>query len=440
MININIFKYSNLSKDKVDSLCKRAESDLSEYYEIVENIIDNVKINKNDALVEYSLTLDKVDKPIENFKVTESEISLAHDLIDQDMKNTLEFCSNNVKKFHKEQMPKMEWMIEMYPGVYAGEKIEPIDTVALYVPRGKGSFPSVAMMTSIPAVVAGVRKPVIFTPPEVDGSIDCATLVAASIAGIRDVYKIGGAQAVAAAAFGTETIPKCMKIVGPGSPWVAAAKNKLSNFIDTGTPAGPSEAIVLADKTSNGKVAGLDLLIEAEHGPDSSTFLITDSETVANEAISFIPNCLEKMSNERIEYATKVLCGPRGGIIIVDNISEAIDFINLYAPEHLQVHSTEPEKYLNKIQNAGEIMLGEFAPMSIANFTLGPNNVIPTSSWSKTKSPLGVHDFLKSSSIGKINQIGYNKLAPFAKKFAEYEGFDAHANAVSNLRVEAMKK
>ena len=440
MNNINIYEYSNLSKDEVNNLCRRAESDLSAYYQVVENIIENVKTNKNKALKEYSMTLDKVDKALEDFKVTGTEISLAHEQIDQEMKNTLEFCSSNVKKFHTKQMPKKEWMIEMHPGVYAGEKIEPIDTVALYVPRGKGSFPSVAMMTSIPAVVAGVRKPVIFTPPEVDGSIDCATLVAASIAGIKDVYKIGGAQAIAAAAFGTETIPKCMKIVGPGSPWVAAAKNKLSNFIDTGTPAGPSEAIVLADKTANGKVACLDLLIEAEHGPDSSAYLITDSETVANEAISFIPNCLKKMNNERIDYATKVLCGPRGGVIIVKDIDQAIEFINLYAPEHLQVHSSEPEKYINKIQNAGEIMLGEYAPMSIANFTLGPNNVIPTSSWSRTKSPLGVHDFLKSTSIGKINQTGYNKLAPFAKKFAEYEGFDAHANAVSNLRIEAMKK
>ena len=440
MHNINVYKYTTLKSVDIENLCKRAESDLSEYNKVVDGIIENVRENKDYALKEYSLLLDKVELGLETFKVSDEEFSKAFNIIETDFKETLKFCSENVKRFHEKQMPKKEWMVEMHPGVYAGEKTEPIETVAFYVPRGKGSFPSVAMMTSIPAVVAGVKKPIIFTPPEIDGSIDSATLVVASFAGVENVYKIGGAQAVAAAAYGTESIPKCMKIVGPGSPWVAAAKNKLSNIIDTGTPAGPSEAIVLADKTANGKLACLDLLIEAEHGPDSSAYLITNSEDVANEAISFMPHCLEKMSEERIRYASKVLCGPRGGIIVVDYFDQAIDFINLYAPEHLQIHSSEPDKYLSKIKNAGEIMLGEYAPMSIANFALGPNNVIPTNSWSRTKSPLGVHDFLKSTSIGKINKVGYEKLAPHAKKFSKYEGFDAHANAVSSLRIDAMKK
>ena len=440
MKNINVYKYTTLKSEDIENLCKRAESDLSEYNKVVDGIIENVRKNKDKALREYSLSLDKVERSLNTFKVSDEEFDKAYNILEPDFKETLKFCSENVKKFHKKQMPKKEWMIEMHKGVYAGEKIEPIETVALYVPRGKGSFPSVAMMTSIPAVVAGVKKPIIFTPPEIDGSIDSATLVVASFAGVENVYKIGGAQAVAAAAYGTESIPKCMKIVGPGSPWVAAAKNKLSNIIDTGTPAGPSEAIVLADKTANGKLACLDLLIEAEHGPDSSAYLITNSEDVANEAISFMPHCLEKMSEERIRYASKVLCGPRGGIIVVDYFDQAIDFINLYAPEHLQIHSSEPDKYLSKIKNAGEIMLGEYAPMSIANFALGPNNVIPTNAWSRTKSPLGVHDFLKSTSIGKIDKTGYETLAPYANKFAKYEGFDAHANAVSSLRIDAMKK
>ena len=440
MKNINVHKYTALKSEDIENLCKRAESDLSEYNDVVDVIIKNVRKNKDKALEEYSLSLDKVELGLKTFKVSDKEFSEAFDFLEPDFKETLKFCSENVKKFHEKQMPKKEWMIEMHSGVYAGEKIEPIETVALYVPRGKGSFPSVAMMTSIPAVVAGVKKPIIFTPPEVDGSIDSATLVAAAIAGVENVYKIGGAQAVAAAAFGTESIPKCMKIVGPGSPWVASAKNKLSNLIDTGTPAGPSEAIVFADNTANGKLAGLDLLIEAEHGPDSSAYLITNSEDVAKDAVSFIPHCLEKMSEERVDYATKVLCGPRGGIIVVDNLDQATDFINLYAPEHLQIHSSDPDKYLSKIKNAGEIMLGDYAPMSIANFALGPNNVIPTNAWSRTKSPLGVHDFLKSTSIGKIDKNGYETLSPYANKFAKYEGFDAHANAVSSLRIDAMKK
>jgi len=439
MRKINLFEYKKLKDTEINDLCRRAESDLSDYYPKVDNIIQNVKQNGDVALKKYSFELDKAFKELNDFKVSRKEFLAAFNTIETDMKEVLEFCSSNVKKFHEAQMPKKKWMIEIHPGVFAGEKVEPIEIVAMYVPRGKGSFPSVAMMTSIPAIVAGVKTPIIFTPPEVDGSVDCATLVAASIAGVKDVYKIGGAQAVAAAAFGTQTIPKCLKIVGPGSPWVAAAKNRLSDFIDTGTPAGPSEAIVLADETAKGKVAALDLLIEAEHGSDSSAYLITNSTKVVEDALSFIPICWKQMSKERVEYSSDVLSGPRGGIILVEEFSQAIDFTNKYAPEHLQIHSMNAENYVEKITNAGEILFGDFSPLSIANFSLGPNNVIPTNAASKTKSPLGVHDFLKSTSIGQINEKGYNKLAPFVYKFAKYEGFDAHANAVSELRIKAMK-
>ena len=440
MENINIYKYSRLSQSEILNLCKRAESNLSDYFEIVDQIIKNVEENKENALIEYSKKLDNVKSGLREFKVSEEEFSRAHDLIDEGMKEALIFCSANVKKFHEAQMPKKEWMIEMHPGVLAGEKNLPIESVALYVPRGKGSFPSVAMMTSIPAVIAGVNTPVIFTPPEEDGTVDCATLVAAEIAGVKNVFKIGGAQAVAAAAFGTDTVPKCLKIVGPGSPWVAAAKSRLSHVIDTGTPAGPSEAIVFADQSANGKLVALDLLIESEHGSDSSVYLISNSITVIQEAKDFIPQCFQNMTQERVKYATDVLCGRRGGIIQVDNTDQALDFINLYAPEHLQIHSKNPDQYLDNIKNAGEIMLGEFSPMSIANFSLGPNNVIPTNAWAKTKSPLSVHDFIKSTSIGKIDNKGFSKLSPYAKKFAEHEGFDAHANAVSQMRLDVLKK
>ena len=203
MENISIYKYSRLTQSEILNLCKRAESNLSDYFKTVDAIIKNVEENKDKALFEYSIKLDNVKSGLHEFQVSDEEFSRAHDLIDEGMKEALIFCSTNVKKFHEAQMPKKEWMIEMHPGVYAGEKNQAIETVALYVPRGKGSFPSVAMMTSVPAVIAGVETPVIFTPPEEDGSVDCATLVAAEIAGVKTVFKIGGAQAVAAAAFGT---------------------------------------------------------------------------------------------------------------------------------------------------------------------------------------------------------------------------------------------
>ena len=358
---INYFLYEELNFNHRKSLFKRSESNMDDYLLKAKDIIREVKDSGDVALHRFSMEFDNVQNKIKSLKVTKNEFKTAFDLIDPEIKNVITFCSDNVSRFHKAQMPKKQWMIEMHPGVFAGEKIEPIESVAMYVPKGKGSFPSVAMMTSIPAIVAGVKNPIILTPPETNGSVDSATLVAASIAGVENVFKVGGAQAVAAAALGTETIPKCLKIVGPGSPWVAAAKILLSNEIDTGTPAGPSEAIILADKTANGKVAALDLLIEAEHGADSSAYLVTDSKEVAIEALNAIPNYWNHMSSERVSYSSAVLSGPRGGILLVKNISEAIDFINEYAPEHLQILSKNPDSYLSKIKNAGEILLGFFS-------------------------------------------------------------------------------
>lgn len=305
------------------------------------------------------------------------------------------------------------------------------------MPRGKGSFPSVVLMTAIPAVVAGVPNPVIITPPGPDGRIDDATLVAASLAGVRKVYKCGGAQGVAAVAYGTETVPRCLKLVGPGSPWVVAAKRLLSDRLAVGTPAGPSESIILADETANGRVAALDLMIESEHGPDSSAYLVTNSRTVAEDAMAAIPGYWKAMGEQRTGFSSAVLCGPRGGVILTDTIDDAIAFTNDYAPEHLQVHAKSPYDYLGRLRNAGEILLGEHMAISIGNYTLGPNAVLPTNATAMTHSPLSVHDYLKATSIGHVTRKGYELLAPYVRDFAVYEGFDAHANAVSGMRDKA---
>jgi len=287
--------------------------------------------------------------------------------------------------------------------------------------------------------VAGVRQPMIITPPGPDGKIDAATLVAARIAGVESVYKCGGAQAVAAVAYGTSTVPRCRKLVGPGSPWVVAAKRVLIDRLDPGPPAGPSESIIMADETANGRVVALDLLNESEHGPDSSAYLVTNSEAVAKTAIAAIPQYWAQMGEQRVDFSSTVLCGKRGGIIITDTIEQAIQFVNDYAPEHLQVHSKEPHDYLGAIRNAGEILLGEHTPICIGNYTLGPNAVLPTNATAYTRSALGVHDYLKVVSIGYATEKGYARLAPHAYDMAVYEGFDAHANAVSKLRTEAFK-
>jgi histidinol dehydrogenase len=332
------------------------------------------------------------------------------------------------------------WFNEIRPGVFAGERSRPIPSVACYVPRGKGAFPSVALMTTIPAKVAGVPEVIVLTPPGPDGRIDDATLVAARLAGVDRVYKAGGAQAVAAAAYGTATIPRCAKIIGPGSPWVAMAKRLVSHLIDTGTPAGPSELIVFADDTADGRLAGLDLLIESEHGPDSSAFLVTWSRRVAEEARAAIPTYWQKMGEQRVAYSSAVLSGPIGGIVLAPDPEAAIAFVNDYAPEHLEVLSREPFQYLGRFDHAGEILLGEHTPATLGNFVIGPNHVLPTSGWARTASPVSVLDFMKRTSVAYVTGSGYPELARHAHALATYEGFEAHANAVSGMRDQLLRR
>jgi histidinol dehydrogenase len=326
------------------------------------------------------------------------------------------------------------WLHEIRPGAFAGERSRPIPSVACYVPRGKGAFPSVALMSTIPARVAGVPEIVILTPPGPDGRIDVATLVAARMSGIERVFRVGGAQAVAAVAYGTATVPRVAKIVGPGSPWVVAAKRRVAHLMDTGTPAGPSELIVLADDSADGRLAALDLLIESEHGPDSSAYLVTWSRRVAEEALAAIPGYWESMGEQRRGFSATVLGGPIGGIVLARDEAEAIAFVNDYAPEHLEILSAEPFRYLGAIEHAGEILLGPHSPVTLGNFVVGPNHVLPTSGWARTGSPLSVFDFMKRTSVVHVTSAAYPELARHARVLATYEGFEAHANAVSEVR------
>jgi len=311
--------------------------------------------------------------------------------------------------------------------------------VACYVPRGKGAFPSAALMLAIPAQVAGVKDICIITPPGPNGKIDDATLVAARMAGVSKVYRAGGAQGIAAVAYGTQTISKVSKVVGPGSPWVGAAKRLLSHVFNTGSPAGPSEVIIFADDSVSGKLAGLDLLIESEHGPDSSAYLVTWSMRVAEEAMAAIPSFWKQMGQLRVGYSSTVLGGPMGGVILARDEEDAIAFCNEYAAEHLEILSKEPFKYLGRIEHAGEILLGEHTPTTLGNYVIGPNHCLPTSGWARTSSAVSVFDFLKRTSIAHVTSAGYPELARHARALANYEGFDGHANAVSEMRDAVLK-
>lgn len=418
------------------ALLVRAEEDLSVYIERVKPILEAVRLEGDAALVRYAQQFDRAPASFTaaSLKVSKADIDAAYRTVSPEVIAAIEFAADNIRRYHEAQMPEEMWMKEIRPGVMTGERWNAIDSCACYIPRGKGSFPSMVTMSLIPAVVAKVPRLVVLTPPGPDGKADAATLVAARISGVEEIYLVGGSQAIAAVAYGTATVPKVHKIVGPSNSYGVAAKRLLSDVIDPGFLAGPSESIIFADETADGRLAALDLLIEAEHGPDSSAFLVTNSRRVAEAAIAAIPQFYEKMSESRVGYCEEVLSGRRGGVVLTSDVQAAYDFINDYAPEHLMVHAKEPFEHLGGIRNAGEILLGANTPNTLGNYVLGPNAILPTSGAARTASPLSVFDYLKRTSLAYVTPKGYPEMAKAAKALADYEGFDAHANAVSDMR------
>ena len=311
-MKINIFDLAALSDASIKKVLRRSETDISELFETVSPIIDDVKKRGDPALIDYTRKFDGADTSDRGLKVSAAEIQAAKDNLDEGVKEVIEYSARNIRKFHKEQMPKEMWFTEVAPGIMAGEKITPITSVGLYVPSGKGSFPSVMLMLGTPAVIAGVREIIVCTPPRSDGSLDPATLFAADICGIKDIYRVGGAQAIAAMAFGTESVPKVVKTLGPGSGYVAAAKRKLFGEIDPGTPAGPSESIILCDEKADPRIAALDLLIEAEHGPDSAALLVTHSQEIVDGVMAEIPDMVEALPDQRKDSARRCFRSTEG--------------------------------------------------------------------------------------------------------------------------------
>ena len=421
------------------ALMLRIEDDLNLFIKGAEPIITAVREQGNAALAAFAEKFDGAILTADQIAVTSDDFLRARQSLAPEIIDSIYFAAQNISHFHQRQKPESMWVTEIQPGAFAGERWGPIPSVACYVPRGKGAFPSVCLMTTIPAQIAGVKQVAVFTPPGPDGNVDAATLVAADAAGVTQVYKCGGAQAVAAAAYGTATIPRFDKIVGPGSPWVSAARRLLADRIDPGTPAGPSESIIMADAKADGRLAALDLIIESEHGPDSSAFLVTDSPEIASVVQAAIPEFWAQMGAERVAYSTSVLGGPRGGIVLTPSIEMALDFINDYAPEHLHIHTEKPWEIFSRVKNAGEILMGPHTPLTLGNFVLGPNAVLPTGGSARIWSALSVFDFLKRISIGYVTGAGYERLAPHALRLARYEGFDGHANAVSSIRDEIFK-
>ncbi|MBX3065289.1 MAG: histidinol dehydrogenase, partial [Anaerolineae bacterium] len=408
---------------------RRAEQDISALLPNAQKVIDGVRQNGDDALVEFTRQFDAPNYTAANLTATAADTEQAFAEVGEEVVKAIRDAHDNIRRFHEEQMPEPMWFMEIKPGIMAGEKITPVASAGLYVPRGKGSFPSVMLMLSTPARIAGVPKIVVVTPPNPQGKADAASLVAASVAGVDQVYAVGGMQAVAGLAFGTQTLPKVSKIVGPGSSYVSAAKRLLYGVVDVGLPAGPSESIILCDEKADPRLAALDLLVEAEHGSESAALLVTHSREVANAVLEALPTYIAELPEWRRKFVMDGL-GSYGGILLTDSLAASIDFVNEYAPEHLEILTEDPFSTVNRIQNAGEILLGPFTPIPISNYCLGLNAILPTGGFARSFSSVSVWDFLKRSGIGYLNREGYKALRETTTTLADYEGFPAHAMAI----------
>ncbi|MFQ3568781.1 MAG: histidinol dehydrogenase, partial [Aggregatilineales bacterium] len=403
---VQLWKRSDISSEALKKILRRAEKDIRDLFPLAQEVIDHVRAEGDAAVVQYARRFDSEVFTASMLKAAPQDFEAARKALAPEVIAAIELAHKNILHFHQEQMPEQMWFKEVSPGVLAGEKITPIASVGLYVPRGKGAFPSVMLMLATPAVVAGVKRVVVVTPPRPDGKADDASLVAAQIAGVHDVYVVGGMQAIAALAYGTETIPKVDKVIGPGSSYVSAAKRLLYGTFDVGLPAGPSESIILADETANPYLAALDLLVEAEHGPDSAAILVTHSPQVAEAVHNHLPSLISELPTWRQDFVKNVLAN-YGGIMLTDSLADSIDFVNEYAPEHLELLVKEPFVVLNKIHNAGEILLGEMTPIPTANYALGLNAILPTGGFARTFSSVSVWDFLKRTGVGYLSREGY---------------------------------
>ena len=426
---VPVLRWRSLDLAQQKKILQRTEEDISRILPQVASIVEDVKNRKDDALREFNQKFDGLS-PHLPLRVSQSEIEEATRSLDVKVKEALDYVIANVKEYHQIQIPPRMNFTEVRQGILAGERYLPIDSVGLYVPRGKGSFPSMVYMLAVPAVLAGVKRVVMVSPPLPRGELDPACLYAAWRCGIHEIYRVGGAHAIAALAYGTEEIPRVDKIVGPASSFVTAAKRLVSAHVDVGLPAGPSESIILADEFADPQRVALDLLIEAEHGPDSCAFLATSSQSLALMVQQHCEELIEQTPEPRRTYL-KTSFQELSAIFVFDHLNEAIEWVNLFAPEHLSIQTVEPFATLSQINHAGEILLGPHLPFSAANYATGPNAVLPTGGRARTWGPVSVRDFMKSSSIISLTRVGLESLAPHVIALANYEGFPSHAQAIT---------
>ncbi len=413
-------------KNVLEDLLKRSPNNYSQYESTVNEIIENVKANKDQAIFEYTRKFDKFDLCAENIKVTREEIDEAYTLMDTDLIEVIRKAAENIRVFHAKQL-RNSWFDAKEDGTILGMKITAIDKAGVYVPGGKAAYPSSVLMNVIPAKVAGVREIIMTTPPNAEGKINPGTLVAADIAGVDTIYKVGGAQAIAALAFGTQSIPKVDKITGPGNIFVALAKKAVYGYVSIDSIAGPSEILVLADETANPRYVAADMLSQAEHDELASAILITTSKDLAEKVSAEVDKFTAVLSRKAIIEKS---LENYGYILIADNMEQAIGAANEIASEHLEILTKNPFDTMTRIRNAGAIFLGEYSSEPLGDYFAGPNHILPTNGTAKFFSPVNVDDFIKKTSIISYSREALEKLHKDIELFAESESLTAHANSI----------
>lgn len=424
---IKIFDFEKVAKEEIF-----ARTDLSaNVEEAVTEIINNVRQNGDKALFEYEEKFDKTT--LESLAVTKEEIGKALEETEKEFLVILEKAAKNIRAFHAEQV-RRNFVLNEEKGVVLGQKFMPVERAGLYVPGGTAAYPSTVLMDAIPAKIAGVKKIVMVTPPRKDGTVNPAILAAASIAGVDEIYKIGGAQAIAALAYGTETVPKVDKIVGPGNAYVAEAKKQVFGKVSIDMIAGPSEILIVADKKSNPRHVAADLLSQAEHDKNASAVLVTDGYEFATEVQKELERQLPLLEREEIARAS---IDNNGKIIVAKDLKEAVSVANEIAPEHLELCVDEPFDYLDLVQNAGSVFMGRNCPEALGDYLAGPNHTLPTSGTARFSSALGVDDFVKKTQFIYYSKEAMQKVARDVEYFAKKEGLTAHAkSAVARLEEE----
>ena len=413
-------------KGLLEDLLQRSPNHYGQYESAVAEIIETVKKGGDEALFSYTEKFDHCKMDAAHIRVTREEIDEAYQKVDADFVEVMKKSAANIRAFHEKQL-RNSWFDPKPDGTILGMKILPIAIAGVYVPGGKAAYPSSVLMNVLPAKVAGVERIIMTTPPGADGKVNPGTLVAAHIAGVDEIYKVGGAQAIAAMAFGTQSIPKVDKITGPGNIFVALAKKACFGYVSIDSIAGPSEILVIADETANPRYVAADLLSQAEHDELASAILITTSKTLADQVSVEVDRFVANLS--RREIIEKSL-NNYGYILLVDSLDEAADTANEIASEHLEILTKDPFAMMTKIRNAGAIFLGEYSSEPLGDYFAGPNHVLPTNGTARFFSPLNVDDFLKKTSIISYSRPALEKIHQDLECFAENEGLTAHANSI----------